>query len=92
MESLADAISSFREKGWKVIAAEDAPNAANALVDMPAPPLALVLGNEVSGLSEDDLALCDGVLAIPMLGAKASLNVSVAAGVFFYKALELGGG
>ena len=55
-----------------------------------AAPVAFVLGNEVSGLSSKDVALCDGAVVIPMLGAKASLNVSVAAGVLFYEALKKG--
>jgi tRNA G18 (ribose-2'-O)-methylase SpoU len=43
--------------------------------------LALVLGNEVRGLSKSSLTLCDTILEIPMRGKKESLNVSVAAGV-----------
>ncbi|PIR74829.1 MAG: RNA methyltransferase [Candidatus Magasanikbacteria bacterium CG10_big_fil_rev_8_21_14_0_10_47_10] len=46
--------------------------------------IALIVGNEVDGISEEALALCDTVIHIPMHGKKESLNVSVAAGVAMY--------
>jgi tRNA G18 (ribose-2'-O)-methylase SpoU len=47
-------------------------------------PLALVVGNEVEGVTPDILSLCDKVVHIPMYGKKESLNVSVAAGIALY--------
>ncbi len=47
-------------------------------------PVCLVLGNEISGVSEELLALCDKTIEIDMAGAKNSLNVSVAFGVVAY--------
>ena len=47
----------------------------------PSGPLCLVLGSEISGVSEDLLALCDKTLEIEMAGVKNSLNVAVAFGV-----------
>ncbi len=47
-------------------------------------PSALVLGNEVGGLSPQILKYCDKKISIPMYGKKESLNVSVAAGVALY--------
>jgi len=42
---------------------------------------AFVLGNEVSGVSYEALALCDLVVEIPQFGTKHSLNVAVTAGI-----------
>lgn len=42
---------------------------------------ALVFGNEVFGVSQEGVALCDGCIEIPQLGTKHSLNISVSAGV-----------
>jgi len=42
------------------------------------PRIILVVGNEVTGVDPDLLALCDKVVHIPMLGGKRSLNVEVA--------------
>jgi tRNA G18 (ribose-2'-O)-methylase SpoU len=48
------------------------------------PAVALVLGHEVSGVDPRIVALCERVVRLPMLGAKGSLNVSVAFGVAVY--------
>ncbi len=49
-----------------------------------APPVLLCLGSEQHGLSEAQLAACDQVVRIPMVGRADSLNLSVAAGVLLY--------
>jgi tRNA G18 (ribose-2'-O)-methylase SpoU len=46
--------------------------------------VALLLGNEAQGLSEDDVRLCDRRVTIPMARGTDSVNVSVAAGIFLY--------
>lgn len=46
--------------------------------------IALVVGNEVTGVAPEIQQLCDGVVHIPMYGKKESLNVSIAAGVAMY--------
>jgi len=48
-------------------------------------PLALVLGEEVSGIGKPLLKLCDAFIEIPMKGKKESLNVSVAFGIAAYE-------
>ena len=45
---------------------------------------AVVLGNEVNGVQQSVVDLCDGALEIPQFGTKHSLNVSVAAGIFIW--------
>lgn len=42
---------------------------------------ALVFGNEVYGVSQEAVAICDGCIEIPQLGTKHSLNISVSAGI-----------
>ncbi|MEC4047800.1 RNA methyltransferase [Flavobacterium sp. SUN046] len=42
---------------------------------------ALVFGNEVFGVAQEAIALCDGTIEIPQLGTKHSLNISVSAGI-----------
>ena len=42
---------------------------------------ALVFGNEVFGVSQEAVVLCDGCIEIPQLGTKHSLNISVSAGI-----------
>lgn len=47
-------------------------------------PVVLVVGHEVSGIDPRILSRCERVLALPMLGLKGSLNVSVAFGIAVY--------
>jgi len=48
-------------------------------------PLALILGEEVSGINKALIKSCDQLVEIPMRGKKESLNVSVAFGIAAYK-------
>ena len=45
---------------------------------------ALIFGNEVKGVSQDAINLSDGVIEIPQLGSKHSLNISVSAGIVIW--------
>lgn len=87
---LRDAIAKLKAEGYKVLAIELAPGATNIYDYKHAAgeKLAIVLGNEVDGISPDDLALCDEILEIPMRGQKYSLNVSVACGVALFTLLR----
>ena len=51
-------------------------------------PVAFVLGNELTGLDNDIINLCDDAMEIPMYGVKHSLNVSVAAGLILFEAVR----
>ncbi len=51
--------------------------------------VAFVIGPEVTGMSEDVLALCDVIAEIPMLGTKESLNVTIATGIALYRILGI---
>jgi len=85
-EELAkDVVQSFKDQGWTIAALEitDTPRQVSDL-DLAHFPLLLIVGNEVDGVDEDLLALCDCSLELPQFGAKQSLNVSVAAGVACY--------
>jgi 23S rRNA (guanosine2251-2'-O)-methyltransferase len=47
--------------------------------------LAVIFGNEVSGIDEEILKLCDSCIEIPQMGMKHSLNISVAAGIVLWE-------
>ena len=52
---------------------------------------ALVFGNEVHGIGQDIINLCEGSIEIPQFGTKHSFNVSVSAGIVlweFYRQVE----
>ncbi len=51
-------------------------------------PIALVVGHETHGVSEDVLKLCDTVVELPMYGINVSLNVMVSLAIVLYHALS----
>ncbi|MEI6757347.1 MAG: RNA methyltransferase [Chlorobium sp.] len=52
-------------------------------------PICLVVGNEVDGIEDEVLNLCDEVLEIPQFGSKHSLNVAVAAGIALFELVRI---
>ena len=67
-----------------IIALEQAKKAIDYKKFKPKFPLALIIGNEVKGISRKTLAKADKIIYLPMRGKKESLNVSVAFGVAGY--------
>ena len=51
-------------------------------------PVALIIGNETHGISEDVLKLCDEIVELPMFGVNVSLNTMVSLAIILYKTLE----
>jgi len=51
-------------------------------------PVALVVGHESDGISEEVLSMCDQIVELPQLGINKSLNVMVSLGIVLYEALE----
>ncbi len=47
--------------------------------------IALIFGNEVDGVAQEAIDLCDHVIEVPQFGTKHSLNVSVCAGVVMWE-------
>jgi 23S rRNA (guanosine2251-2'-O)-methyltransferase len=78
----------LKNDGYKVVALEQSPHSIPYTSFRPESKIALVLGNEVTGLPKQWLKLCDTVIDIPMRGHKESLNVSVAAGVAIFHILK----
>ncbi len=81
-------IEELRLKRVNVMALEQAPASRDYKKFKPKFPLAVILGNEVRGLSPNILKRCDSVWHLPMRGQKESLNVAVATGIFIYKILS----
>lgn len=74
-------LRTLKEEGWSLVALEITQDAVVLADFKPASKTCLILGHELTGVPEDILSLCDGVIMISMLGHKESLNVAVAAGV-----------
>jgi len=78
----------LRDRGYEVAALETAPLAVDLFDWQPRFPVCVVFGHEVEGVRPVLAERCDLHVRIPMLGAKHSLNVSVAGGVVAYELLR----
>lgn len=86
-KAVTDALEAAKEAGYKLVAVEQAAGSA-MLQDFrwnKEEKLALVFGNEVSGVSDDALSRVSACIEIPQWGAKHSLNISVSVGVVLWE-------
>ena len=80
------AIGELKAEGYKLYAVEQVEHSFPLQqVNYEGEKLAVVFGNEVSGVEVSTIAQCDGCIEIPQMGMKHSLNVSVAAGVVLWE-------
>ena len=85
-ESTVEAVEQLHRQGYEVLAVEQVEHSTK-LQHFKAEKgkrYAVVLGNEVKGVSQEAVDHCDGCLEIPQLGTKHSMNVSVTAGIIIY--------
>ena len=86
-ENPKNCIKQLKDEGYIILALEQTSTSQDIFefksnkVDK----IALILGNEVDGISSELLKLSDITLEIPMKGQKGSLNVSIAAGISMYQ-------
>jgi len=86
----ADAIDELKTKKYKVYAVEQAEesyklHSANFRQNEK---IAVVFGNEVTGVEQTTIHLCDGCIEIPQLGMKHSLNIATAAGIVLWELIR----
>lgn len=85
-EKVTDVIKKIQSEGVTVLAIEQVEQAylLDTFILDKSKKYALVFGNEVYGVSQDAVALCDGCIEIPQLGTKHSLNIAVSAGIVIW--------
>jgi tRNA G18 (ribose-2'-O)-methylase SpoU len=89
-EQVADVrtvLERVKEQGFRIIGLELRHDAMDLSSYMPPTRAALILGNEVTGITPSLLQSCDDVVMIRKHGKKESLNVGVAAGIAIWKLL-----
>lgn len=86
--SIINAVKFLRDNGYHVFAASEKSDLNYTHANYADVPVAIVMGAEDVGISEDVLRFCDTMVAIPQLGRIGSLNVSVAAGVMIYEVVR----
>ena len=86
-DSCGEAIKQLREENFAIYAIEQVAESISLekIESLNPGKLALIFGNEVSGVEEETILLCDGCIEIPQYGVKHSLNISVAAGIVLWE-------
>ena len=87
-DSVESCYEALRADGFQVLVTSLGPESRSLYEWNFTMPTALVLGNEMRGVSAEASALADGAIAIPMMGMVQSLNVSVACAVCLYEAFR----
>jgi len=87
-EKLIPLINKLKKEGYKIIAIEQDKKSVDYKKIKIKNNVAIILGEEVNGLSKNILNKCDLITEIPMYGKKESLNVSVACGIALFRILE----
>ena len=84
---ITDAIHQLKERNYLVYAIEQAEQsiALDKFQSSSNKNIGVIFGNEVSGVQDAVMQMCDGCIEIPQHGMKHSLNVSVAAGIVLWK-------
>ncbi len=85
--SLRNTLKALAAEGMQIVAATEKSRKLLYDVDLSRPTV-IVMGNEEKGVSKEILKLCDEQLAIPMVGAIESLNVSAAAAVMLFEVVR----
>lgn len=88
-----EAVNRLHEMGYKVFAVEQCKgstmlggNTTFVNASDSSAHYAVIMGNEVHGVHQEVIDLCDGCLELPQYGTKHSLNVSVTAGIIIWEA------
>ena len=85
--NILTALAGLKQEGYKICAVEQAEGSV-MLQDWRVggqEKWALVLGNEVEGVQDEVISICDQCVEIPQSGMKHSLNISVATGIVLWK-------
>ena len=86
-KTAAEAIGELKDKNYKVYAVEQAEGSykLHASNFKQNERIAVVFGNEVTGIEQSTILLCEGCIEIPQFGMKHSLNIATAAGVVLWE-------
>ena len=87
-EDILQYLQTLKAQGYRIFAIEqvdDSIKLGTTTLDPSSAPMAIVFGNEIEGVQDTVLSLCDGSLEIPQQGTKHSLNVSCAAAIAMWE-------
>lgn len=86
-ENTLEVVNQLKKEGWTILALEQTTNSVmlDELKVEKGEKIAIVLGNEVEGIDQEVINLCDKAVEIPQFGTKHSFNVSVSCGIMLWQ-------
>src|SRR5665647_1783317 len=89
-ENTRSAIEHLKQNQYKIFAVEQVEDSISLekLNELSIDKIAFIFGNEVTGVDQEIISLCDGCVEIPQFGMKHSLNISVAAGIVLWEVVN----
>ena len=85
IKNTTDAVKQLIKEGYYVVGIEQADKSTKLNeFELPKKPIAIILGNEVNGVDQQAIDLCNEVIEIPQFGTKHSLNIAVTSGIVIW--------
>jgi 23S rRNA (guanosine2251-2'-O)-methyltransferase len=85
IKNTTDAVKQLIKDGYHVVGIEQADKSTQLNeFELPKKPIAIILGNEVNGVDQQAIDLCNEVIEIPQFGTKHSLNIAVTSGIVIW--------
>ena len=81
-----NAVSKLKKRGYHIMGIEQADKSSKLNnFTLPKKPIAIIMGNEINGVAEDVISICDEVMEFPQIGTKHSLKLSVSTGIVLWE-------
>jgi len=85
-ENTIDAVNKLKTEDYHIIGIEQADKSTMLNdISLPKKPIAIIMGNEVNGVAQEVIDVCNAVIEIPQFGTKHSLNISVSTGIVIWE-------
>jgi len=85
-ENTINAVSKLKAEGYHIIGIEQTDKSTMLNdISLPKKSIAIIVGNEVNGVAQEVINMCNEVIEVPQFGTKHSLNISVATGIVIWE-------
>ncbi|HIG32872.1 MAG TPA: TrmH family RNA methyltransferase [Flavobacteriales bacterium] len=85
-ENTINAVSKLKAEGYHIIGIEQTDKSTMLNdISLPKKSIAIIMGNEVNGVAQEVINMCNEAIEVPQFGTKHSLNISVATGIVIWE-------
>lgn len=85
-ENTITAVSKLKAEGYHIIGIEQTDKSTMLNdISLPKKSIAIIMGNEVNGVAQEVINMCNEAIEVPQFGTKHSLNISVATGIVIWE-------